>query len=311
MNPTLRRWISASRPRLGARLALLAIAALGHWAFLRSIWSPPRSAPWLPLFLAAPNLIVLTTVLLAPSKVAWLRRGPTLVLAVATSLLFGSVALPVAYLHSTPLSNALWSLLGMLLIGVLCGLIGATVATPLSLAIERWRAETSPRRALDVWATLTCCAAVFALTRPTVLDSHMSRCMSSAAESARCPDLYFIRALHHVDIAFAAAAMALAATVLLLDLRLRRLIARAHSGQLEGHRVIELDGADTSGAVSFATCPREAMVALVGPARGAGYRDGASGAVVALIPRQPGLPWRLVAMPAVLVLCALGLALLR
>lgn len=311
MNQTLRRWISASRPRLGARLALLAIVALGHWAFLTSLWRPPESRPWLPFFLAAPNLFVLTTVLLAPTKVAWLRRGPTLALVVATSLLFGSVALPVALLYSTPLGNALWSFVGMLLIGALCGLLGAMVAAPLSLVVERWRAEPSPRRALDAWATLSCCAATFAVTRPAGLDRSARLCMNSPSWSEHCADLGFVRTLHHLDIAFAVAAMAIAAAVLLLDLRLRRLIARAHSGELGDHRVIALDSADASGAVSFATCPREAMVALVGPTRGAGYRDGASGSVVALLPKEPMVPWRLVAMPTVVALCALGLALLR
>jgi len=311
MNQTLRRWISASRPRLGARLALLAFAALAHWAFLHSLWWTPGSGAWLPLVLAAPNLIVLTTVLLAPRKVAWLRRGPTLALVVATSLHFGSLSLPVALARSTPLGNAHWSVVVMLLGGALCGLLGAMVATPLSLAVERWRAEPSPRRALDAWATLSCCAAAFAVTRPTGLDRSTRLCMNSPAGSAHCADLDFVRAVHHLDLAFAVAAMALAAAVLLLDLRLRRIIARAHSGQLGDHRVIALDGADASGAVSFATSHREAMVALVGPAEGAGYRDDASASVVALIPKQPELSWRLVAMPVVLALCALGLALVR
>ncbi|TAK22451.1 MAG: hypothetical protein EPO40_28295 [Myxococcaceae bacterium] len=311
MNQTLRRWISASRPRLGARLALLTFAALGHWLFLRSLWWTPGSGAWLPLVLAAPNLIVLSTVLLAPSKVAWLRRGPTLPLVVATSLLFGSLSLPVALARSTPLGNALWSVVGMFLGGALCGLLGAMVATPLSLAVERWRAEPSPRRALDAWATLSCCAAAFAVTRPTGLDRSTRLCMNSPAGSASCADLGFVRALHHLDIAFAVAAMALAAAVLLLDLRLRRIIARAHSGEPGDHRVIALDGADVSGAVSFATSSHEAMVALVGSTGGAGYRDDASASAVALIPKQPEVSWRLVAMPMVVALCALGLALLR
>lgn len=311
MNQALRRWISASSPRLGSRLALLTFAALGHWTFLRSLWWTPGWGAWLPLVLAAPNLAVLTAALLAPRKVAWLRRGPTLALVVATSLLFGSLALPVAIVRSTPLGNALWSVLGMLLGGALCGLLGAMVATPLSLAVERWRAEPSPRRALDAWATLACCATAFAVTRPTGLDHSTRLCMNSPAQSANCADLGFVRAVHHLDLAFAVAAMAIAAAVFVLDLRLRRIIARAHSGQLGDHRVIALDGADASGAVSFATSPREAMVALVGPAGGAGYRDDASVSAVALIPREPELSWRLVAMPTVVALCALGLALVR
>jgi len=303
MHPTLRRWISASSPTVGARLAVLALAALGHFAVLGSLWWDRKVGLVFPLAMTAPNLLVLAAAALARRKIAWPRGGPMVAVVGASVVMMALCSAAQVLGHGAGL--VLSSMLLGACSGAAFGLVGALVATPLCRVIERWRADPAPRRALDVWAALASYGVVFAVARPFQYGRSAQLC-GAFPRSANCFQIEFGRLLQALDPTLAATAIVVAGAVLALDLHLRRVIARAHAGALYGHRVTA--AAIATDAVSFATAPGETMLALVGPPPGASYREDASDAVVALLPKTPNTSWRLLAMPLVILLCALGLA---
>ncbi|MDB4928298.1 MAG: hypothetical protein JWM10_782 [Myxococcaceae bacterium] len=290
----------ASRASRGARLAVLAFAAVGHYAFLASLCGNTQEGPWYPLALAAPNVLVLAGFAFARPQAAWLRPGPTWLAVAGSTAAIGALAITGARPGGNLASQVAGGLVLCACGGVTGGLLGATVAVPLSRAIERWRADPAPRRALDVWATLACMAAVFAVTRPV---QHLT--WGETPLPTNHPA--FVRVLGALDLALAALALAIAAAVFALDLALRRTIARAHAVALDGRPATDPATA-SAGGVSLATMHDEELVALVGTPGEASYRAAATGEVLALLPRAPRLSWRLVAMPCVALVCALGLA---
>lgn len=305
MNLTLHRWIALSRAGLAARLSLFGFAALGHYAFLATLSWDQAPGLWLPFLLAAPNLMVLAAVTFGRPRVDGLPFGPTLTVVGATALTASAYGVLASQRHGADDLLVQAMVAGMS--GAMCGLLGATVATPLCLAVQRWRLHPAPRRALDVWATLASMAAVFAVVRPRLLGR------TNWETELRLPPSHptLGRLLLPLDLSLAALALAIAAAVFALDLLLRRAIARARDGAIEGRRVSLTGEAAAGDAVSLATMHDEEMVAVMGPAGEAGYRTAATEPVLAAFPRAPRVSWRLLAMPAVALVCALGLALVR
>lgn len=303
MNPMLHRSIAASRAALAARLAVFAFAALGHYAFLATLSWDQGPGLGLPLVLAAPNLLVLAAVTFLRPRGGGLRLGPTVTVVGATAVVAALWTLAQRSASADELVfRALVAGVGG---GGVCGLIGATVATPLILAVERWRAHPAPRRALDVWATLACMASIFAVMRPR---GFVHSCWDPSGCRAHFLHPVLGRLLLPLDRSLAALALLIAVAVIVLDLGLRRVIARARDGAVEGRRVPLASEAEAGDAVSLATMHDEAMVAVVGAPREAGYRDAAPEPVLAAFPRETRVSWRLLAMPAVALICALGLA---
>jgi hypothetical protein len=306
MHPTLLRWIAASRPWIALRVGVFAFAALGHYAFLATLFWDQAAGDVLPLVLAAPNLIVVALALFGRTRLAWMSRGLTLPIA--------SSALALTVVHfvepgfgSFEGGSDGWTVFQLPIVGALCGFFGATVATPLARAIGRWRDDPSPRRALDVWATLACMAVVFAGLRPSAFE-HLTWAINDFNHpSTPCHHLALARALRVVDLAMAVAGFIVAAAVMLLDARLRGLTARARAGALGGAPSAGPAATEGGGVTSFATMHDEPMVALVGARGEAGYRATAPEQVLALLPQAPRLSWRLVAMPLVMAAHALGL----
>ena len=299
----MHRWIAASRAVFVARLAVFAFAALGHCAFLATLCWDLAPGPGFPLVLATPNLLVLAAVIFLRPRVGGLRFGPTMTVVGATAIVGALWTLfqPRASVEEL-IVRALMAGVGG---GGVCGLLGATVATPLILAVERWRAHPAPRRALDVWATLACMASVFAVLRP---QGFSSACWDPSGCGLRVVHPVLGRLLLPLDRSLAALALLIAVAVFVLDLGLRRVIARARDGAVEGRRVPLTSEAEAGEAVSLATMHDEAMVAVVGAPGEAGYRDAAPEPVLAAFPRETRVSWRLLAMPAVALICALGLA---
>lgn len=300
MNVTLRRWNAVSRDGLAARTAVFAFAAVGHWAFLATLFGSPNL--WVPFALAAPNLFVLAWVTFGRRHADGIPLGPTGAVVVATSAL--GVVWGVSGGSRAWLPMAMIGGIG----GTLAGLLGATVATPLCLAVLRWRLHPAPRRVLDVWATLACIAAVFAAVRPDL--SGGSNWMIGEMDPLRL-DPQVGTALRALDGSLHALAMILAAAVFALDLALRHTVARARGGAFAGRWSPLRGEAGAGDALSLATMHDEEMVALLGAPEESGYRDAAPESVRLALPTAPRVSWRLLAMPVVAAACALGFALRR
>ncbi len=286
-----------SHAGLSARTAVFAFAALGHWAFLATLFGSPDLG--LSLALATPNLLVLAAVTFGRRRADGVPLGPTGAVVVATAAL--------GALWGTWGDARAWLPLAMIggIGGAFAGLLGATVATPLCLAVLRWRLHPAPRRALDVWATLACIAAVFAAVRPDL--SGGSNWLIGEMDPLRL-DPQVGTALRTLDRSLHALAMIVAAAVFALDLALRHTVARARRGAFAG-RWSPLRGEARAGdALSLATMHDEEMVALLGAPGESGYRDAAPESVRLALPTAPRVSWRLIAMPVVAAACALGFA---
>lgn len=291
---SLPRWTSVGRPTLAARLALLALIAVGHVVFLAGL--SPRNPELLPaMFFAACNTIPLAMVLFGRP-----RRPLTAARLVARNVVLLAGVLPVAgtalelaqrspHFHGLSMEETVCLFAG----GGVFGLLGCTVAVPLGLAIDRWRAEPTPRRSLDVWAALACVGTVFAIYDGTVWRSHHATvCAALFATAGVLLGLTFF----------------LATGVMIWEHRARRWLAGALETAPPGHRVVALDAVDVAGAPSWSlTGLPVPMKALARVQDVEGYRDDASGAAVALIPAREPLSWRTFVLPLVAVTAVIGL----
>lgn len=270
-------------PGWWARGAFLALAAAAHVLFLGRGSDALRGDLSLLPF-AAPNLLVL----------GWVaaRRGDPLQPLVPA---FGA-AVPTVLLGPwvdfTDNSNPLLRYF----LAIVVALFGATVVTPLSLTLDRWRREPCPATALDAWTTLALSTmASFLLDPAHKADVHLGPRVDL--------DTLLRAAL------FAAMIFGLGVWVAEIVAFVR--VARARSGRVAGLAVSD-DAPKPWGLVSALPSWRltvdDRLAPLVHTEVEGGYRDDARGKVVARIPAQTTWSWRLWVLPLAVAFCALRLA---
>lgn len=307
MPPTPPRWVRHGVASPAARLALLLVAAVGHLLFLGSLtWTVPWSVAT-PSLLAGANLATLALAAFRP-RPRPLTAGRALAAVIGlTTALCTAVYLALALdVFSTGSHEQLPSVVLPVGFGLVGGALGATVAVPLALALDRWRREPTIRRALDAWATLASIAAVFAVVRPAGLDATVARCALSSEASIQCGYLAHGRALAVADAAMALFAVALAAGLWALERRARRLLDAARGGALPGYRIAPIGDVDVAGAPTCGLTEAPALHALVAGSTDASYRESATPVAVALIPASEDASWREGAMLLVLLLSAVA-----
>ncbi len=197
---------SEARASLSTRIALVALAALGHLAFLGSLlWREGwQLVPWL----ASANVAVIAWVALLPRRSA-LGTAQAIWRVVIATAVMGAVTYTVLEHDAGVLSPG--GLVVVAVWGFVCGLMASTVAVPLSLALDRRRREPTVERALDAWTTLACVAAVLALIAPVGMpDAH--ECATDSFRSS-CRHLPLAHAVFALDGAIGAFTLILAAAL--------------------------------------------------------------------------------------------------
>ncbi|MDB4928366.1 MAG: hypothetical protein JWM10_850 [Myxococcaceae bacterium] len=294
-------WVRIGASSAAARAVFVTIAAAGHLLFLWSLtWSMDHKGVVASL-LALPNVVMLAVVAFRPRPRA-LTAGRAVGAVVALTTLAG---LAVYLLATSRGGFELRTLLYNLGLEVVCGALGATVAAPLSLALDRWRLDPTPRRALDAWATLVCVAAVFAFVRPVGFSQGVAHCPGGAWFG--CHGGALGRTLAGLDAAMAVAALAGAVGLWSFERGARRWLAAAIAGGIPGLRVADEAAVDAASAPHWGLSDEGPARALLADATDASYRDNATGAVVARVTASADASWREQAMIVVAILCGTGL----
>lgn len=292
-------WTSAGRAGLVERLAMLVLAAAGHVVFLSSLFEWEHEMGWsFSLALAAVNVLSLATLTLGQR-----RRPLTVARAIGATVLVSAVTFTFVLLALGQLdgsrSRVVNDLVTAAVYGSICGLLGATVTVPLSLAVDRWRADPSVRRRLDAWATLACIGSVFAWMGPR-----------TEVVQRACPTLARCSSLPALHLALLTTTLALATGLWAWEERARRSLADAAVGKLAGHEAVDPQTVDVAGLpkVSLTDLPLR-FVALVRGSGSEAYRENASPTPRALVPVDEPISWRGYVLPLVAAVCAVGLAL--
>lgn len=297
-DPTRMGWLRFGEASVSARFTVLALAWLGHAAFLWTLFGQGTH-------LLAAALTFGTCNILALAWTAFRRReaelGPVGLLGFvlgATMFLTLLLAVGLSYSRDDGLSAVtLFSvILGSLFAGAVLGLVGALVVLPLGLAIDRWRGDPVPRRGLDVWATLALLGAVASAV--TALVGRAREPWSGGVLMAGARML--------CDSAFPVAVLALSVWLSSVERGARRALAALPASPPAGYRwgeVVDLDRAaapwwglsDTAGWMALVRTPRAEVA----------YRGSAPEQVVAWWPAVEAPSWRVGAM---MTATALGVA---
>lgn len=307
VDPTKLDWARSDGAGVGARALVWLALALGHLLFA---WSPLwdwGAGPWLPLAVASDSLGVLTVALWGPPRAA---RSPLRAFEVALGIavVVGGVAVIAA---PAWLGGRAVETRGFVAVAALAwGLLSAVVAVPLAVVIHRWRADPGLRHTLDLVAALIAAAALFAFARPRGLADALYACLEDPAQLSlriRCEAIPTGRLLARFGDALLSSALAMAVGLWAWERRLRQWLDDARGGRVPGHKVVEAGARVTEGLPRWTLDDGPCSMVVVRERPEEGYRDDANERPVALLAASEAPSWREYALPAVALLCVLGL----
>ncbi len=297
-DPTTMRWLRLGAAGLGPRLTLFALAAAGHLAFAWAMFGFSARELVPALALVSTNILALGWISLRR------RRGPLSASAIVVALTVVGMALTVLvalgvsrvrYLDSPSGVDFFSVVVGSLFCGCIMGVMGATVAVPLGLAIDRWRDDPVPRRGLDAWATLACVGAVsygitsFAgVTTERWNDSVLLAFMRTAA-----------------DVALPVVSLLLALALWVAERHAHRDLAMLPFTAPAGYRWVDARHHEAV-APSWGLSEQPCTKALMRATESVGYREHSSTEVVAWWPDIEPRSWRDNALVGAMVVGALG-----